>query len=124
MFALVNKGLDYVDLGFMSSPHFSLGDFNAPGITILDLSTYIPVGTKLVLIRVTVIEDTGNKQIFICETTDNSVGYNTLNTWTQGAGLPYGYQGFVHPTADRTIEVRLTAGTWSFVEIMVQGYFK
>lgn len=124
MFALINRGLEFVDRGSINEPDFSLEDFNAPGVTILDLSDIIPVGTKLVICRFTVLEDTGNKQIQVKTQLYNGIGYNTINTWTQGAGLPYGFQGFVKPTVDRTIYVRIAAGTWSFFELVINSYFK
>lgn len=122
MFAFANRGLKYIDRGNLTEPDFELEDFTPGDVDVKDLSNIIPIGTKIVLLRVTAQESTTPTQVMI-STNGVASGYNTLNNWTQVTDSYLGFQGFVKPTADRKISVSLGAGTWTLFEVVINGYF-
>lgn len=123
MFAVPKTGHKFVDRGDPTVPDFDTGDLGAAGTwRDLDLSSIIPKGTALVLLRVSINSTAAGKSLNI-RTKDNTGGINVGLAATQVAGLTMGVDFWVAPNADGIVNYYFSTATWTIRDFTVGGWF-
>lgn len=124
MFATGKKGHRFVDRGDPTVPDFSTGDLGAAGTWWdLDLSSIIPKGSALVLLRVSINSTVEGKSLHI-RTKGNSGGINVSLAATQVAGLTIGENFWIAPNVNGVVEYYFSSATWTTRDFTVGGWFK
>ena len=113
----------YVDRGDPAAVDFTVGDLTTDGaFHELDLSGIVPAGTKAVHIRVVVSDDLIS-QAFLLRKKGNTNAINTVSAITQVANIAISKDGIVSCSTDRKLEYSATNTTWTWITILVKGYF-
>lgn len=111
-----------VDGGNPLGWHYNIGDFTTDGsYHDLDLSAYVPVGAKFVLLRVNLLNSTANKA---CAFRKNGISqvYNNDYIYCQVAWVSYSQNVIVAVDDDRVIEYAFASGGWSQIDISIAGW--
>jgi len=123
MFFTKGVGLIYVDRGDLDDYDFSTGDLiKDANWHDLDLSSKIPIGTKLVVMLVELRASTGNKLLYLRQK-GNSYDVNNSILVNQVTNTPMCGDMFVVPDVNRVIEYWISTATWTFIHLTVRGYF-
>jgi len=119
----VSTGLTYTHRGDPASVDFAVGDFTIDGANHeKDISSIIPVGTKLVFMQLKFECQAANANIaFMKKGITNNVVVSGFITGVANIGM----KGTVvaPPDADRKIQYMFTNATWTLVEMTVIGWF-
>lgn len=89
----------------------------------LDLSSIVPSGVKLVLLRVFVVNSAAQK-VCMFKKNGNYEDYNVAGFTTQVAGIGIGGDVWVVPDSNRKIAYWFQTGTWSVANVTVAGWIK
>lgn len=122
MFFRQAAGNIYIYRGDPASYDWTIGDFvKDDAYHDLDLSSIIPVGTKLVHLHCIGRCDTVGAHIqFRKNGQSNGINNAVLNM--QGANITIAADLFVQPDADRKIEYDIFADTWAIINLVVRGW--
>jgi hypothetical protein len=113
----------YVDRGDPSSSDFEIGDLTADGSEHdMDLSSIVPVGATAVSLTVKV-EDNATGSYVRFRSNGNSNTLAAFLTSTQVSGIPIYSNAIVALDADRIIEYKLLARTYTTCRITVVGWW-
>lgn len=115
--------LTFVDRGDIANY-----DWDKDGLTTdgnyhdLDLSSIIPVGTKLVMFRV-IAASAGAGQSFGIKEKGNSNAPNVFKVYCTEPGSGHKEDGFVVPDANRKVEYAASDIVWGVLDVAVVGWF-
>lgn len=102
---------------------FVVGDLTTDGTwRDLDLSSLIPAGTKLVMVKI-VIADVSVANQFIMRKNGQSNQVDSESTYTQIANVTRSKTVLVVPDANRVIEYWATNDTWNVINIAIRGWW-
>lgn len=120
--ALSKSGLN--SRGDPSANDFTIVSFTADATwRDLDLSAILPVGTKAVVLRIGIQNDTAGQSVSFRKN-GNSNASNSAIVYTPVANVPNAGQNTVFCDANRVIEYYATnGGTWASINVCVMGWY-
>ena len=122
MFFSRRAGHKYIHRGDPTDVDFTTVDFIKDDTwRSLDLSSIIPVGTKLVFFRVT-CECVNAARNILFRKGGQSSFYNTVQILTQVGNLIIAVDISVSPDATRKIEYLVNPDTWDVIDVVVKGW--
>lgn len=120
--------LTWEDRGDPATVDFDTGDFTKDGNWhTVDLSSIVPAGAKLVLLRTAVATSTlSASRVFDFRKNGNTNDKNAAQGYTQvtSATIADKNDHWVTPDANRVIEYRLNSGAYEIADLTVGGWFK
>ena len=113
----------YVDRGDPAAMDFIVSDLTTDGSWHeLDLSSIVPAGAHAVNMRLAIADNLTNEVLNIREKS-NTNNINLLTVKTQVANLVNYTSGIVTCDNDRKIEYNASNTTWTYIGIVVGGWF-
>ncbi len=113
----------YVDRGDPASSDFTLTDFTRDGAWhSLDLSAFIPVTARAVLIDIDFDNTQANKHITLRKN-GNTNNLNHFDVATKVAGQDEHAMAIITPDSGRLIEYNITSGNWDAITFSVRGWW-
>lgn len=113
----------FTDRGDVAANDFEEGDLTMDdAYRDLDLSGIVGANAVLVMMRVRLMSDEGQKRI-VLKTKGSSNAPNTAFSYDGGAGLAVDHIQFVMTDAAGKLEYKASVATWSIIELTVRGWF-
>ena len=113
----------FEDRGDPAAYDFQIGDLTTDGNWHdLDLSAFVPSGTKAVLLRINLQDDAASSR-FRIRKNGNTLAYNSNDFYTQVANVFFGAVAFVPCDQNRIIEYNADNLTWTAINIVILGWF-
>lgn len=124
MFFKRNRGDKFYDRGDPAAADFAHTDLTIDNDWhSLDLSSIIPAGVSLVLLRVVLnCSDGWRNVLFRTHGNSNTINTSYIRNFSAGSEIPFDV--YVTPDSDGVIDYKVTPDTWSKLTIAVAGWFR
>lgn len=119
-----NGGLAYVDSGDAAAVDYDVNDFTKDSAYhILDISSKVGAGVRLVHIKIVVVATTADEH-FEIKTNGNTYERNVFSSGDMPANEPQVRSDWVYTDADGKIEYRISSGTYTAFDMIIRGWFE
>lgn len=123
MFFLRPSGLQFVDRGDYNLFDFNLEDFTTDGNWHdLDLSSIIPINTKLIRLSLYLKSDSDSSAMRIRKKGYTSE-YNWFKSYPRAANTGGIQEGDIICNSNRLVEYKIDVATWISIEFYIRGWF-